>query len=387
VKARTLEDRSAAGVALWPLDARRLQRDVLREGELVLDFFPARDSMFVFAVTRRALKVVTVRNLPGLRERLARFSELARDRSPEAATLRDGAAAGISATLLGPVSDLLASSRKLLVSGSGVADDVPWALIPEPGGGRPLIERVPVACVPSLSMLARVRSRPASAAPRGPLVLSGPVGADGRRLAGVEAEVRWISRRYASADVRTSRSAGGLTAARSAMPAVDAIHIAAHFAADEENPWRTGVLLGDPQRDDSWMRPADLASVRTRARLVVLAGCSSASARGPGLDAERGLASAFVASGAGVVLGTLWPVEDGASADLVRRFYQALDDGDDAGRALARAQLGMRDASGSRDPALWAGFVLLGDPSVHLQLPQRTAATRPATPVPASRRP
>ena len=387
VKARTLEDRSAAGVALRPLDARRLQREVLRDGELALDFFPARDSVFIFAVTRRTLRVVTVRNLPGLREQLARFSELTRDRSPEAATLRDGAAAGISATLLAPVSDLLASSRRLLVSGSGVVDDLPWALIPEPGGGRALIERVQVASVPSLSMLARVRSRPLSAAPRGPLVLSGPAGVDGRRLAGVEAEVRWISRRYASADVRTWRSAGGLKAALDAMPAVDAIHIAAHFAADPEDPWHTGVLLGDPKRDDSWIRPAALAPVRTRARLVVLAGCSSASARGPGLDAERGLASAFVASGAGVVLGTLWPVEDQASADLVRRFYQALDEDDDAGRALARAQLGMRDASGNRDPALWAGFVLLGDPGVHLKLPRRTAAIRPAVPVPASRRP
>jgi tetratricopeptide (TPR) repeat protein len=387
VKARTLEERSAAGAALRPLDAKRLQREVLREGELALDFFPARDSVFVFAVTRRSLRVVVVRDLPQLRERLARFSELARDRSPDAAALRDGAAAGIAAALLGPVSDLVASNRSLLVSGSGVVDDVAWALIPEPGGSRPLIERAQVASVPSFSSLARVRSRPVSAAPRGPLVLSGPVGADGRRLAGVEAEVRWISGRYASADVRTSGSAGGLSAALGAMPAVDAIHIAAHFAADAENPWRTGVLLGDPKRDDSWIRPAALAPVRTRARLVVLAGCASASARGPGLDAERGLASAFVASGAGVVLGTLWPVEDRASAELVRRFYQALDEGDDAGRALARAQLGMRGAFGSRDPALWAGFILLGDPSVRLRLPQRATAIRPVASVPTHQRP
>ena len=387
VKARTLEERSFAGVALRPLDSRRLQRDVLREGELALDFFPARDSLFIFAVTRRTLKVVTVPDLPGLRERLARFSDLARDRSPEAATLRDGAAAGIAATLLGPVSDLVASCRRLLVSGGGVADDVPWALIPAPQSDRLLIERAQVAGVPSLSMLVRLRSRPVDAATKGPLVLSGPMGPDGLRLAGVDAEARWLSRRYASAEIRTSRSAGGLKATLGSMPAVDAIHVAAHFAADAEDPWHTGILLGDPKRDDSWLRPANLASVRTRARLVVLAGCSSASTRGTGLDAERGLTSAFLAAGAGAVLGTLWPVEDRASADLVRRFYQALDEGDDAGRALARAQLGMRASFGSRDPALWAGFVLLGDPGVRLRLPRRGTPPLPAFLGPAGRRP
>jgi CHAT domain-containing protein len=258
-----------------------------------------------------------------------------------------------------------------------VADDVAWALVPEPRGGRPLGERVDIAAVPSLTLLARLRARPVAAAAKGPLVLGGAAGPGGGRLPGVSAEIYWLSGRYASAEVRSSASAGGLGAALGIMPGFDAIHLAAHFAADPENPWRTGVLLGDPRRDDSWLRPSALAAVKTRARLVVLAGCSSASAHGVGLEAERGLASAFLASGAAAVLGTLWPVEDRASAELVRRFYRALDEGADAGRALARAQREMRSSWAFRDPALWAGFVLLGDPGVRLQLPRRAPSLLP----------
>jgi CHAT domain-containing protein len=149
------------------------------------------------------------------------------------------------------------------------------------------------------------------------------------------------------------------------------IHVAAHFDHDLENPWNSGMLLGDPRRDASWIRPAALGAVRTRARLVTLAGCSTAGAHGVNLQGERGLATAFLAAGAGAVLGTLWPVEDDASAEFVTRFYRALDEGRAAAGALAQAQAGMRDSALGGDASRWAGFVLLGDPAVRVALVRR----------------
>ena len=183
--------------------------------------------------------------------------------------------------------------------------------------------------------------------------------------------MRWLSQHYAAAEVRAPRTASDLRGALAALPKADAIHLAAHFADDPEDPWRSGVLLGDPGRDESWLRPSALAAVRMRARLAVLAGCASASAHGTGLSAERGLASAFLASGTKAVVGTLWPVEDGASSEFVHRFYRALDEGRDAAGAVAQAQLGMRASAAWRAPAQWAAFVLLGDPAVRLALPRR----------------
>jgi CHAT domain-containing protein len=378
VKARALEDRAGPGAAPRPVTAAALQRDVLREGELALDVYPAPDSLLVFAITRRTLRVHVIRDVPSVHARIARFAQLVHEQDAQARSLRDTVAAGVSSTLLGPVRDLLVSARRLIVCGGGVADDLPWALLPEPGTSRRLVQRLELASVPSLTTLARLRQGPQVAATRGPLVLAGALGPGGQRLAGVDDEARWLSRRYATSGVHAPRTRTQLRTALAALPGADAIHVAAHFADDPQNPWRAGILLGDPNHDDAWIRPASLASVHLRARLVVLAGCASASGHRFGLSAERGVASAFLASGARSVVGTLWPVEDGASAEFAHRFYRALDDGQTVGGAVARAQEGMRGSLRWSSPEAWAGFVVLGDPAVRLTLERRTNGLLPA---------
>jgi CHAT domain-containing protein len=67
-------------------------------------------------------------------------------------------------------------------------------------------------------------------------------------------------------------------------------------------------------------------------------------------------------AGAPRVVASLWDVDDEATAELMKRFYQGmLKDGLRPAAALRAAQLAIRQQKRWRSPFYWAGFVLLGE--------------------------
>ncbi|MFL4905794.1 CHAT domain-containing protein [Streptomyces sp. MMS24-I2-30] len=134
--------------------------------------------------------------------------------------------------------------------------------------------------------------------------------------------------------------------------------------------------------------------------LVVLSACATA-VPGAHYDGALSLATAFAAAGAAAVVGSLWAVDDAATAALMRDFHSLLNlDGMPPAEALRIAQLrALRDAraravgrgpkarSRAGDPSSWAAFVHqgLGHPaagstlpigSAIADLPDATAAAR-----------
>lgn len=365
LKARTFGERMRGGAAA-PVTAAWLQRRVLAPGELAVDAYPCGESLLVFVLTRERLSAYTVPDREALEERVARFAALALD--PGAASgVVENASQSLARELLGPEAAAFARATQVIVTGEGVTDALLWDLLAPPGAGRALGANSAVATVPSLSALARLRSRSANARRPGPVVLAGLTGPDGRALSGAREECDFLRQRYAGAEIRAPRSAAGVRAALGALRGAGVIHVAAHFAADPENPWRNGILLGPPGEDGSWLRPADLGGRTLDASLAVLAGCSSGAAGEFTMGGERGLASAFLAAGARSVVGTLGPVEDRASAGFVRALYAELERGGPAGVALARARAAVRTSWGA-DAAAGRAFVLLGDPRANVRL-------------------
>ena len=142
-----------------------------------------------------------------------------------------------------------------------------------------------------------------------------------------------------------------------------------------------GRLTPEPavQTRDGWL---PLADVLDRARglapdapggLVITSACLTDTAL-VGYDESLTLASAFLAAGATAVIGTRWPVENGAETALSIRLHGHLREACDPAEALRRAQLdllrpdgALRDSLGPHlapvddaelsDPASWAGHV------------------------------
>ena len=104
----------------------------------------------------------------------------------------------------------------------------------------------------------------------------------------------------------------------------------------------------------------DVKQVQLRARLVVLSCCHSAQGK---IKAEGvvGIARAFLGAGARSVLVSLWAIDDKATLEFMKNFYQHLVAGKSASEALNRAMNCMRESTEFSDVTHWAPFVLIGD--------------------------
>jgi CHAT domain-containing protein len=125
------------------------------------------------------------------------------------------------------------------------------------------------------------------------------------------------------------------------MPAEESTHHGAH------------VILRDGY--------GDISHLHTPVELVVLSACETANGeRVPG-EGLLGLSHAFMAAGSQRVLGTLWKVDDEATAAWMRLFYLDLKRSKSPADALRQAQMQMATDSRWHSPYYWAGFTLEGN--------------------------
>jgi CHAT domain-containing protein/tetratricopeptide (TPR) repeat protein len=309
------------------------------------------------------------------------------------------ALAALGRRLLGPVAGELGHRRIVIVTDGALAY-LPWAALAIPGTGRPLVAEHEISFVPSLSALAAVRERAASRVPAHGLIaaLADPVfTADDPRLAAKEVGMTAEESATASPDrgepferlpgsaleverivaltpgdtVAPRRVLAGFAAARSALEGdgladFRVLHFATHGVIDAANPALSGLALsrfgpaGEPI--EGFLHLRDIYRLKLGADLVVLSGCETAlgqEVRGEGLV---GLARGFLYAGASAVVASLWPVDDRAAVAFMENFYRALwIDRLAPAAALAKAQRALAAERRTRDPAFWAGWVLLGD--------------------------
>ena len=134
-----------------------------------------------------------------------------------------------------------------------------------------------------------------------------------------------------------------------------ALHLATHFRLRPGFLARSWLMLGDGQR---WTLAQLAAQAMTPRPLVTLSACETA-VGGSGAERE-GLAGLFLRRGAARVVATLWPVDDRATAALMRSLYaQPALSRVDAAAALRAAQAAVRAQSSRAHPFYWAGFVAL----------------------------
>ena len=141
------------------------------------------------------------------------------------------------------------------------------------------------------------------------------------------------------------------------------VHIAAHGnsgtgeIAFAPPPQKRKPLLDE---EDVFLTMAEVQKAKVRAKLVVLSCCHSAEGiiRAEGVI---GMARAFLGAGARSVLGTLWAIDDNATMEFMRIFYQHLKLGEKASEAVYQATAALRRSEEFQSPYYWAPFVLIGD--------------------------
>jgi CHAT domain-containing protein/tetratricopeptide (TPR) repeat protein len=431
-KARTLQERmlgpGAVATAFSPVALDTLQQRVLQPGEVFLDFYLGPRTSLLLVITADSCLVA---RLPGEELELARRVRLCHElmATPPAA---GGAGAPMQATLveagrqlsellLGPAAGLLRGARRVVYSPDGVLNVIPLeALCGAPDGGgacAPLLQEGEVFRVPSATLLAKLRAARRPPQRGAILALTGRAEPSGSSLPGAQREVRALASSFAGVERRDAGSKAAATAlAPAALAGYGVLHLAAHTVVDDRYPWRSAILLASndaapaeagrraapqdapaPSRNGGQqlqappregviapgdeaaaqsgapgaLYAADIAVQKLSARLAVLSACESAAGRVVSGEGVQGLSSAFLSAGVPAVIGTLWPVDDAATARLMQVFYDDLGNGHRPAAALRRAQLVLRSAAATAQPYYWAGFVLVGDGDVTVELHRR----------------
>ncbi|KAL9958843.1 hypothetical protein ACROYT_G035912 [Oculina patagonica] len=147
------------------------------------------------------------------------------------------------------------------------------------------------------------------------------------------------------------------------LTSVTLVHIAAQ-GSDEvgeilltPNPTRPSKI---PELEDYMLSISDVMGIQLRARLVVLSCCHSAQGK---IKAEGavGIARAFLAAGARCVLVALWEIDDEATLEFMKGFYEQLVVGKRASVALNQAMKNLKESQKIGDVKDWAAFQLIGD--------------------------
>jgi len=144
------------------------------------------------------------------------------------------------------------------------------------------------------------------------------------------------------------------------------VHFATHGLLNSEYPELSGLALSlvdeNGKAQDGFLRMHEIYNLRLPADLVVLSACQTALGKEIKGEGLVGLTRGFMYAGAERVVASLWQVDDLATAELMKRFYQAmLKDGLRPAEALRAAQIEMSKQKHWSAPYYWAGFVIQGE--------------------------
>jgi CHAT domain-containing protein len=282
--------------------------------------------------------------------------------------------------LIEPIADFLPQKpdEKVIFIPQGELFTVPFAALQD-ANGKYLIEKYTISTAPSIQALDLLYQRKIKrkgeqpfvpknitadellivgnpTAPKTPLKPGGEI-CKSQPLPGTEKEANAIAQIFKAQALIGDASTETVIVEK--MPQAQIIHLAANaFSNDcqEENS-PDAIALATSDRDDGWLRTEEIQNMNLKADLVVLTGCDTALGKITG-DGVIGLSRAFLAAGADSVIGSLWDVDDMATAFLITEFYGNLSRNTDKAGALRQAML--ETMKKYPNPRYWAGFTLVG---------------------------
>jgi CHAT domain-containing protein/tetratricopeptide (TPR) repeat protein len=421
VQIRRTSPRYAALTQPVPLSTKEIQNEVLDDETVLLEYVLGQEKSFLWAVTRTSFKSFELAKSAEIERVARRVYELliARNQNipnetPERRRQRlmqtdaeyPKASATLSQMLLGPVASELKNKRLMIVS-DGVLQYVPFAALPSPTAtdSRPLAVDNEIVSLPSASVVAALRQetagrKPASKTlavladpvfskddPRVPLSgknraaveQTSPV-ADAKRSAGESGLADLVRLRFSrlEADEITRLAADKMKlaaldfAASHSLATSDEIsqyrivHFAAHGLINNLHPELSGIVLSlvDDQgrAQNGFLRLYDIYNLKLGADLVVLSACQTALGKEVKGEGLIGLTRGFMYAGAPRVVASLWRIDDRATAEMMKRFYQQmLGQGQRPAAALRAAQVSMWRDKRWQAPHNWAAFTFQGE--------------------------
>ena len=421
---RASSPRYAALTQPQPLGLTEIQQHALDEDTLLLEYALGEKRSYLWLVSQRSIDSYELPPRAEIEAATRRVYQLLTMRPkrwapPDPQFIAQARA--LNRMLLGQVAPRL-TGKRLVVVAPGALSYLPFAALPAPedekrpaGGYEPLVAKHEVVSIPSASVLSLIRRETAGRqrAAKSVAVLADPVfeendprldeakngNSSGKTPATRSSDtehselarairtmnfpdarygfVRLPFSRYeansviALAPKGTGLKATDFNASRDLARSRDLsqyriVHFATHGLLNSERPELSGLVFslldreGKPQ--DGFLRLHEIYNLQLNADLVVLSACETGLGKEIKGEGLIGLTRGFMYSGAPRVVASLWNVDDFATAELMKLFYQRmLKDGLPAGAALRAAQLELFRQKRWVSPYYWAGFVLHGE--------------------------
>jgi CHAT domain-containing protein/Tfp pilus assembly protein PilF len=144
------------------------------------------------------------------------------------------------------------------------------------------------------------------------------------------------------------------------------VHFATHGLLDSEHPELSGLVLSmvdeKGKQQNGFLELEDIYNLNLPAELVVLSACETGLGKQIQGEGLVGLTRGFMYAGASRVMASLWKVDDVATAELMGRFYKAMEkEGMRPAAALRQAQTEMWKQKDWSSPYYWAAFQMQGE--------------------------
>ncbi|MEG4262233.1 CHAT domain-containing tetratricopeptide repeat protein [Microcoleus sp. Pol11C1] len=238
--------------------------------------------------------------------------------------------------------------------------------------GTYLIEKHTILTAPSIQALALTRQQRQKLASQAShsgndLVLGNPTmpsvslspGEPKRQLSalpGAEAEARAIAPLLKTQAITGAQGTKAVIVPK--MPQASIIHLATHGLLDDVRGLGSAIALAPSGSDDGLLTAEEIFDMKLQANLVVLSACNTGEGRITG-DGVIGLSRALISAGVPSVIVSLWAVPDAPTSELMRSFYQNLQNNPDKAQALRQAMLTTMKTH--PQPRNWAAFTLIGE--------------------------
>jgi CHAT domain-containing protein/predicted negative regulator of RcsB-dependent stress response len=224
--------------------------------------------------------------------------------------------------------------------------------------GKYLVQDYPIYYLSSASLMQFTKEKKRAGGEKA-LVMGNPsLGDEAYNLRFAEREATEVASVYPQSAVYL-RAEASKTRAMSLSPQYDMLHFAVHAEFNEEDPMSSALLLAPEGGGDGRLKVGEIFSLNLKTNMVVLSACETGLGKLSNGDELVGLTRAFIYAGTPSIVTTLWKVNDRASYELMKEFYQHLRTSKKA-EALREAQL--KTMKEFPEPFYWAAYQLTGEP-------------------------
>lgn len=325
-------------------------RDLIAPGETVVEYYYQEPVLYAFVLNREQLRMIKLDGT-GLDKAVREFRE---DIQLAGADSWQGKAQALYSRLWKPLEGMI-TEKSVIVVGHGSLHYLPFAALLRPDAD-PLIEYYRLRFLPSASVLRFIRPALSKKEPQ-ILVFGNPdLGEAALDLRFAENEARAVAAIYPGSKLLLRKEASKTNFKRAARQ-FRRIHFATHGKFQADSPLQSRLYLASDSDSNGMLTVGELYTMNLDADLVTLSACETGLGKVVSGDDLVGLTRGFIYAGSRSIIATLWSIDDKATADLMKEFYENLA-GMGKNEALRQAQIAARKQY--PHPLYWAAFQLTG---------------------------